>query len=663
MHDKSKELIKSDSKLYALIIFTFSIIIILYDKTIGLICLAIVLFYFIYNYRSNIKQRKRLMEYIENLTLNIDNASKDTLLKFPLPMMITEYTGEIVWYNNKLSELIGNQKLLGKNYIDYLPALYDAVKNNQNKAKSVEFMNNYFDVFISLVEIEGSKNEKRYLNLFYFVDISEQHKLLENLNNTNVVFGYLQIDNYDDVMNSSPEVSRSNIASEIERKVFDWFYHQIKTDIFITKYEKDKYLFVTNYESLERMKEKRFNILDQLKEINIYNRIIPTLSCGIGIRQTSIYQSYKDAKTALDMALSRGGDQVVIYSNNNYEFYGGKSKEIEKRSKVRSRVMAQTLKEIIKHSDRIFIIGHQFFDFDCLGSAIGVIILAHKLGKEAYIATSIINPSIEPYIESLKQNEKYHDVFINQAELLKKKSENSVLFVVDTQRPSYLDIIDSIDLFNKIVVIDHHRRATDWIENALINYSETYASSTSELISEILNYEGIRISKLEAEILMAGIYIDTKGFTKNTGVRTFEVITYLRENNADPLVVKEFFKEDFDTFIKKKKLIENTHIIFGNIAIVADYSHICTDNVIIAKVADEVLNIKGIDASFVICQVDDGVVISGRSNGKINVQLILEKLGGGGHLDTAGAQIININIDDAVIMLTDAINSYLNENQ
>jgi len=429
------------------------------------------------------------------------------------------------------------------------------------------------------------------------------------------------------------------------------------------KYERDKYLFICNKETFYKMQERRFNILEQIKEVNLYNKIIPTISCGIGIRQDSIFQAQKDAKTALDMALSRGGDQFVIFYDGKFEFYGGKTKEHEKRSKVRSRVMAQTIKEIVKHSDKIFIIGHQYFDLDCLGAAVGLSKLCLNLGKEVYIVINSYNPTIRNFLQMLLDDPQYQNIIIDQQKALKMKTKTSLLFVVDTQRTSYVDMPQMILEFEKIIVIDHHRRPTDWIEQALICYSETYASSVSELVAELLSYEGIKLKKLEAEILLAGIMIDTKGFTKNVGVRTFEVATYLRENDALPEAIKEYLKEDLDSYVLKNQLISNLQILHNNIALVIDYSQACRDNVIIAKVADELLNIKGIDASFVVCKIEDSVLISGRSNGKINVQLILEKIGGGGHLETAGARLEKISIDEAKGVLVKAIEEYINESK
>ena len=411
------------------------------------------------------------------------------------------------------------------------------------------------------------------------------------------------------------------------------------------------------------MQERRFNILDQIKEVNLYNRIIPTISCGIGIRDDSIFQAQKDAKTALDMALSRGGDQLVVFYNGKFEFYGGKTKEHEKRSKVRSRVMAQTIKEIIKHSEKVFIMGHQYFDLDCLGASVGLAKLCLNLNKETYIVINSFNPTIKDFVEILKSDSQYENMIIDEQKALKMKTKNSLLFVVDTQRMSYVDIPNMILNFEKIIVIDHHRRAADWIEQALICYSETYASSVSELVAELLSYEGIKLKKVEAEIMLAGIMIDTRGFTKNVGVRTFEVATYLRENEALPESIKEYLKEDLEDYILKHQLISNAQVLYGNIAVVIDYSQTCRNNVIIAKVADELLNIKGIDASFVVCKIDNAVLISARSNGKINVQLILEKIGGGGHLETAGSKLENVTLDEAKDILFKAIDEYIVENQ
>lgn len=653
----------SASKIGFILAFFFNLVILYYNLLIGLICFSFIVLLALYNFYLNRKKNKQLLEFIENLTLNIDTASKDTLLKFPLPILITEYSGDIIWYNQNFLELASNKKIIGKNLKEVFSELYNAVNNNLHRVSNFSYQNMFFDVYITLIEVEGNKGEKRFLNLFYFIDVTDYVLLQKHYVQQNIVLGYLIVDNYDDVLNSSPEVSKSNIISEMERKIYDWFYNQLRADVYVMKYERDKYLFVCNFESLEKMKEKRFNILDQIKEINLYNRIIPTVSCGIGIRSDSILQAQKDAKTALDMALSRGGDQIVIYSEGKFEFFGGKSKELEKRSKVRSRVMAQTIKEIIKHADRVFIIGHQNFDMDCFGAAIGLIKLCMNANKEAYIVLNSFNPTIKDFLDMIKNDEQYMNVLIDEQKAFKQKTKNSLLFVVDTQRLSYVDAPNLLSSFEKIIVIDHHRRATDWIEQALICYSETYASSTSELVAELLSYEGIRLRKVEAEILLSGIMIDTKGFTKNVGVRTFEVATYLRENDALPERIREYLKEDLDSYIIKHQLISQAQIIHGNIAIVTDYSQLCSSNVIIAKVADELLNIKKIDASFVLCKIDNDVQISARSNGKINVQLILEKVGGGGHLETAGARLIDMELDEAKSVLQEAIEEYIAQNQ
>lgn len=643
--------------------FVFNLIILYYNLRIGIICFSLIILLSAYNIRINRKKNKQLLEFIETLTLNIDTASKDTLLKFPLPILITEYNGDIIWYNQKFLEISKNKRLIGKNLKDELPEVYQAILDNKPRVDRFEYQGYFFNVFITLVEVGGEKNDKRYLRLFYFIDITDYVTLQKTFELQNVVFGYLMIDNYDDVLNSAPEVSKSNITSEIEKRVIDWFYNQIRSDVFLMKYERDKYIFICNKEAFYKMRERKFNILDQVKEVNLYNKIIPTISCGIGIREDSIFQAQKDAKTALDMALSRGGDQLVVFHNGKFEFYGGKTKEHEKRSKVRSRVMAQTIKEIVKHSDKVFIIGHQYFDLDCLGASVGLAKLCLSLNKETYIVINSFNPTIKDFVEMLKSDSQYENMIIDEQKALKMKTKNSLLFVVDTQRISYVDMPNMILEFEKIIVIDHHRRAADWIEQALICYSETYASSVSELVAELLSYEGIKLKKLEAEIMLAGIMIDTRGFTKNVGVRTFEVATYLRENEALPENIKEYLKEDLESYILKHQLISNTQILYGNIAVVIDYSQACKNNVIIAKVADELLNIKGIDASFVVCKIENTVLISARSNGKINVQLILEKIGGGGHLEIAGCKLESVTLDEAKDMLLKAIDEYILENQ
>ena len=408
------------------------------------------------------------------------------------------------------------------------------------------------------------------------------------------------------------------------------------------------------------MEKNSFQILERVRNVTDITKLPITISIGMSYQETNLDERYNASSSALDIALGRGGDQAVVKKDKKFDFYGGASIGLEKTSKVRARTIAQALREIMQKSDRVYIIGHKNSDIDCVGAAVGVYKIAKSLNKEAnIIVDSKCNSSTKTMIEKLKTAKEYEEVFLTANDIKKQDFSNALLVVVDTHKKSYIAYPDILDSFEKVVVIDHHRRGPEFIENALLTYHEIYASSASELVTELLMYlDNVSLTPIEAESIYAGIVIDTKNFIFKTGVRTFEVAAYLKKYGIDLTEVKQLFQSDFETYVARVEIVKNAEIIRGQIAISTceeDYEDM---SIIAAQAADELLSISGILASFVLCKVDDVVMISGRSMGDINVQAILEKIGGGGHLTFAGAQIAGISVQDAKKTLLESIDEY-----
>jgi c-di-AMP phosphodiesterase-like protein len=432
----------------------------------------------------------------------------------------------------------------------------------------------------------------------------------------------------------------------------------------IKKYQKDKYIVILENKFLENLEAKRFSILDDIREIDLGNRAPVTLSIGVGALGRNLSKLEEYAFSALELALSRGGDQAVVRVKGDFRFYGGKTKAVEKRNRVKARVIAHGLRPLIDESPQVFIMGHINPDMDCFGAAIGMYRSVVNRGKDAYIVLEQVNDAIFSVYDLFVDNEDYK--FIGHEEAKEMMTDRDLLVVVDTHRPSYTECPELLDNTNRVVLIDHHRMGKEQIENSVLRYTEPYASSTCELVTEILQYidNKHKIDKIEAEALLAGITVDTKNFSFKTGVRTFEAASFLRRLGADTTIVKQLFQDDIGTFVAKSNLVSTATMYNENVAIAICPSDLDNPQLVAAQGADELLNIRGITASFVIGQKSDGLVfISGRSLGDINVQIICEKLGGGGHLEVAGAQLTDSTIEDAKSKLEEALESFFNQEE
>ncbi|HHW56285.1 MAG TPA: exopolyphosphatase [Clostridia bacterium] len=621
-----------------------------YNEIIASISLVVFLYVLLSEYYGIKKKRLELDKYIENIFFNVDKASKTVLAKMPLPAVILNDRGEVLWHNSTYLQIFNENEEIKKAIKKYVTAKLEDRKNQ------IEFNGRYY----SVLKIDSSSKKKKEGDLsctLLFFDNTEYIQLKKFLAYDKPVIGHVMIDNYEEAMMSVEDIKKAVISSEIEKKLTEWA-SSIKA--FIKKYDNDKYFIAFKEDGLKNLEENRFEILDKIREIGEDIKVPLTLSIGIGAEADDFLTLNEYASTALDLALGRGGDQVVVKRGDRIAFYGGRTQAVEKRTKVKARVIAHALRELIKESSTIFIMGHNFMDFDSLGAAIGMYRACMSLGKKAYIILDKSNVSIDELVKKVKSTKGYEDLFIKSSEVKSIVDQNSLLIVVDTHRPSYLNYPEIVNFIDRIVVIDHHRRGKEFIDKAILVYLEPYASSASELVTEILQYivEKIDLTPIEAEALMAGISVDTKNFTFRTGSRTFEAASFLRRKGADTTSVKQLFQNDLNSYIIKASIVKNAEITDNGIAIAVSPTN--ADNLIIAQAADELLTIKGVKASFVLLEREEDVAISGRSMGDINVQIILEKLGGGGHLTVAGAQVKK-PMEEVLKDLKEAIKEYFEE--
>lgn len=470
------------------------------------------------------------------------------------------------------------------------------------------------------------------------------------------------IDNYDEIVQRILPEQKTELLAKVEKEIIEWI---TKTGGLIIKTERDHFICVFNQQYLTEFEKEKFNILDQIKTIDIDNKIAITLSISASNEGKTNYEKYKSALAGMEIVLGRGGDQAVIRKNGKYKFYGGKTLEVEKRTKVKARAIAGSISQIIQESENVFIMGHKNIDIDAIGSALGLYRLSKTLEKSCYIVSEPVGKSLGKFIDVLQSQEEYKNVIVTLEEAEKLITENSLLIVVDTHKISYVEFPTLLDKIERKIVIDHHRKAPDCIENTLVSFHEVYASSAAELVTEIIQYaqDDIELSLIEAESLYGGIMVDTKDFTFKTGVRTFEAAAYLRKYGVDIIRVKKWFQADLESYNIISNIVRNVEIHNNTIAVSMYEAEDENANLICAKAADELLTISDITASFVMAKVGDKVCISGRSIGDINVQLILEKLGGGGHITLAGAQLEGFSLEDAKDELIIRINEYLLENE
>lgn len=661
------QIIIPDTTLHLWIIAILVVTISIYNPIIALMGALVLLYLIYYNWRTIHEKKAKWTKYIETLSINIDAATQKTLLDLPLPLIILEGDGTVMWYNSEFSKIWDTTDLLEENITSQLKDLKmeDLLRgvNEEKKPLIQKVEGRSYEVLTNVVEVSSYKDVNRNIVMMYWVDKTPYYQLKERHKQEKPTIAFIQIDNYDEVMQSTAENNRSLIAAAIDRKISMWAN---SVDALLKKYTNEKYIMVFENKYLPAIKEKRFDILDTIRDIQTGNKIPVTLSIGVGetTEDSTPLKSQESANAALDIALGRGGDQAVVKKEEKLSFYGGKSQAVEKRTKVKARVMAHALKQFIEQADQIFIMGHDIPDLDSLGSGLGIFRCCKSLGKDAYIIFKESNPNIDILHERLLE-EDYEKYFLSPDKAKKSITDNTLLVVVDTHRPSFTQAPELLKEIDRVVVIDHHRRASEFVENPVLTYLEPYASSASEMVTEIIQYidEKLELEPIEADALLAGIFIDTKNFTFKTGVRTFEAASYLRRKGADTISSRQLFQSDMATFIAKADTVKRAEIFKENIAISISPSDVRDSTLVAAQSADELLNINGIIASFVLTDYNKHIFISGRSLGEVNVQLILEKLGGGGHLSVAGAQLVDVNVEEAIGILKKAIEEYKEEGE
>ncbi len=637
------------------------------DWRIAIPGLLLFVFLTFYNISSNYKRKEEIASYLEKLNFNIDTATKDTLLNFPMPLVVTELDGSIVWYNSSFKKISEHEDVFEKVIETFINEINsDKLKpggyqdSPASISRQIKLNGMHYLVLCNFSGNEGKSDIGGRVLILYFIDITELVELKKAYADEKIMTGIIMIDNYDDLMQSMEDTSRPQILAEIDKKVNQWMSI---TNGIIKRYDRDKYLLLFEQKYMKEFEEKKFEILDTIKEINAGNTIPVTISLGFGLNCDTPSQNFHSAAAAIDVALGRGGDQVVVKNGDTFSFFGGKTRELEKRTKVKARVIAYALRELIDQSSAVFIMGHENTDVDSLGASLGLYRVVKSREKQAFIILNKVNPTIENLVTKIQKSAEYGDLFINRNEALDMVNKKTLLIIADTHRPGFTEVPELIGCAGQVVVIDHHRRGADYIQDTVLTYQETYASSTCELVTEILQYidEKLKLKQIEAEALFAGIVVDTKSFTFKTGVRTFEAASYLRRQGVDTVAVKQLFQNDLTAYTSISNIVKSADMISREIAISFCPPGTKNAQLMAAKAADELLNLSGITAAFVLCIIGNEVWISGRSLGDINVQMILEKLGGGGHLSVAGAQLAGITFDDAKDKLKYAIMEYIKE--
>ena len=649
--------------LYIIVIGISSIILLYYNLYVGCLFFCIFVYMVFHNWRTTNIRRHEWTEYIQNLSLDIDETTKKAIINLPIPLCILEFDGNISWYNGKFYDMIGQKDLLDKNIEDIVKNLNLRKVLNENKEMYTEinYKEKEYTIIYNVIKNDQEKNPK-YLMILYWIDKTEYLKVKQNYDDEKNAMMLIQVDGYDEVLKSAAEDKRALINVEVE-KILSAL--ELNSNGALRRTSKDKFFLVMHKKELKKLEAEKFSILDTIRHIDYGNNLPVTISIGIGIDGDTLNENLKLATGALDLALGRGGDQAVVKTKDKFVFYGGKSKAVEKKTKVKSRLIGHALREVIQQSDQVYIMGHKYPDMDAMGAAVGVYDICKSCNKTAHIVLQSVNESIEIFINKINENNYYKKLFIGKEEAIDNCTKNTLVVVVDTHRPNYTECEELLKLSEKVVVIDHHRRGVEFINDAVLLFHEIYVSSTCEMVTELVQYmdEDVTINKLTAEGLLAGISLDTKNFAFKTGVRTFEAASYLRKVGADTIEVKKFFNSDVKDFIIKAEINQSTKIINNRICLAYSSTEIDSINVIIAQTADELLNIKEVEASFVLGEKDDTIFISARSLGQINVHVLMEKLGGGGHIDIAGAQLKNVSLKEAYKMVNKIIEEYLEEEE
>lgn len=644
------------------------------DKKAGACVSVFALFYFVIVLGIYLMNKSVIRNEVISFATQYGTVQKKLLNEFEIPYALLDYNSKILWMNESFSRITEKDKQYHKSITTIFPSITRELleKEGDKNSIQVEWKDRiyrasmgkiYFDEASaegSMIEIEA---KEQYLMTLYLFDETELHRYIQENQEQQLVSALIYIDNYEEALDSIEEVKRSLLVALVDRKVSKYFSER---DSIVKKIEKDKYFVVFKHKYLEELIKDKFSILEEVKTIKVGNEMAVTLSIGVGVNGANYNQKYEYSRMAIDLALGRGGDQVVVKEGEKISYFGGKSRQVEKMTRVKARVKAHALREIIESREQVFIMGHSISDMDAFGASIGIYCAAQVLGKKAYIVLNEVTSSLRPMKECFTEEKGYPaDMFIRSEKAMELVDYRSVVVVVDTNRPNYTECPELLNRTKTIVVFDHHRQSSEVIDNAVLSYIETYASSTCEMVAEVLQYfnENIHLKPNEADSIYAGILIDTNNFMTKTGVRTFEAAAYLRRCGAEVTRVRKLLRDDMAAYKARAEAVRHAEVYKGAFAISicpAD-TDVESPTIAGAQAANELLNIVGIKASFVLTDYNDKIYISSRSIDEINVQLIMERLGGGGHLNVAGAQIKDCTLEEAKKQLQETLDQMLEE--
>ena len=618
-----------------------------------------------------------IMNELISFATQYGQIQRRLLRDLALPYALLDDTGKVIWTNKEFERVVHKEKGYSKSITSLFPAITKDRLPGEDEVEETEFEIEYegsnymarmkkislkeMAVNSDIIEAEGYDG---YLIAMYLFDETALRIALKEVDDQSLAVGMIYLDNYEEALDSVEEVRRSLLIALIDRKVNKYI---AALDGICKKLEKDKYFVILRKKAISQLQETRFDLLDDVKTVNIGNEMAVTLSMGIGLDGLTYAQNYEFARNAIDLALGRGGDQAVVKSPETITYYGGKSQQVEKNTRVKARVKAHALKEIITGKDKVLIMGHRLADVDSFGAAVGIYRIAKTLDRKAHIVLNDVTTSVQPLVEMFKDNPEYDDdMIIGSQQAIEAAGGNAVLVVVDVNKPSITECPDLLKYCKSIVVLDHHRQGTEVIENATLSYVEAYASSACEMVSEILQYigENIKIRSEEADCMYSGIVIDTNNFMTKTGVRTFEAAAFLRRSGADVTRVRKLFREDAIEYKAKADAVSQAEIYRNYYAIsICINDEVQSPTIIGAQAANELLNIKGIKASFILTEYQNQIYVSARSIDEVNVQVIMERLGGGGHMNVAGCQMEGTSIAEAIVVIKNTIDTMIQEGE
>lgn len=647
------------------------------DKTAGVVATIFVVLYIIFAAFLYLVKRNTIGGELIRYAADYGQVQKQLLKEMALPYGILDCDGKLLWGNNEFIDLIEHESQAKRSISNIFPEITEIQmpRDMQDVILKLSKNNNYYKVILrrivaldfeedydwNLFEHSSEHCSKNSLIAMYVYDETESKTLSRENFEQKLITGLLYIDNYEEALESIDEVRRSLLIALVDRKINKYMQN---IDAIIKKVEKDKYIFIFKQKYLMQLQSNKFSLLEEVRSVNIGNEMSVTISMGIGVHGESYLSGYEYARAAIDLALGRGGDQAVVKEGEKLHYYGGKSIQVEKSTRVKARVKAHALKELVEAKDKVVIMGHAIGDVDSFGSAVGIYRIAKTLNKKAHIVINEITTSVKPIMERFLTNSEYEDdMFLKSEQAMNIVDNNTLLVIVDVNRPNYTECKELLGLTKTIVILDHHRQSGEQIEHAVLSYIEPYASSSCEMVAEVLQYigEGLRLRQVEADAMYAGVMIDTNNFLTKTGVRTFEAAAFLRRSGADVTRIRKMFRSDVNEFKTKAEAISTAEVFLDHYVIsICSSDGINSPTVLGAQVANELLNINNMKASFVVTEYNNKIYVSARSIDEVNVQVVMEKLGGGGHMSVAGAQFTDCTIEEAITRVKSII-SFMTE--